>query len=192
MALDMSHGLHDPAQAPEQDAMAGGPGNERRQAGVLQACLLANYESLRRQLARRLGCPDMATECLHDAWLRMASFDAPAALQSPEAYVYRMACNAAMDRLRGNRAGQYADGAEDLIGQCVDEAPGPERIAAARSDLAALERRLMRLPQRHRAVVYDLRIDGMSREEVAARHGLSLRRVDTALRQAIGHCAMAS
>lgn len=46
-----------------------------------------------------------------------------------------------------------------------------------------------RLPRRHRAVLIALRIDEMTRVEAAARFELSLRSVDTALRQALDYCA---
>lgn len=46
-----------------------------------------------------------------------------------------------------------------------------------------------RLPRRHRSILIALRIDEMTRQEAAARFDLSLRSVDTALRQALDYCA---
>lgn len=169
-----------------------GPGEDAGSAaaGVLpRDFLAANYASLHRRLARQLNCPDLASECLHEAWLRLGALAAPAAVRCPEAYVYRTACNLAMDRLRGNRCRQHTGDAETELDRLADELPGPDHIAAARSELAALERAMQRLPRRHRAVLVGLRIDDMTRQEVAARYGLSLRGVDTALRQALDHCA---
>jgi RNA polymerase sigma-70 factor (ECF subfamily) len=48
---------------------------------------------------------------------------------------------------------------------------------------------MQRLPRRHRAVLEALRIEEMTRHEVASRYGLSLRSVDTALQQALSYCA---
>lgn len=156
---------------------------------ALQEYLVANYERLRQRLQRHLGCPDLASDSLHDAWLRLSDADIRAAVQSPEAYIYRMACNIAMDRLRSNRAWQYTGDIDAELEHLADETPGPAHIAAARSDLAAVERALLRLPRRHRSVLLALRIDEMSRQEVASRYALSLRTVDTALRQALDYCA---
>ncbi|MCA1324542.1 RNA polymerase sigma factor [Herbaspirillum sp. alder98] len=155
----------------------------------LQDFLIGNYEHLKRRLARRLGCADMVSECLHDTWLRLESHILPASVQNPEAYLYRMACNAAVDRLRCDRPWQTVAEPESELERLVDQAPGPEKIATARSELAAFERALLRLPRRHRGVLVALRIDEMSRQEVAARYGISLRTVDAALRQALDYCA---
>jgi len=161
---------------------------QARQHHALQRFLVARYAHLRRRLVRHLGCADMADECLHDAWLRLGEMEIPAAVQNPEAYVYRVACNIAMDRIRHNRSWQFA-GSEMEVGYFADEAPGPDQIAAARSELAALERVMASLPRRHRSVLVALRIDEMTRQDVADCHDLSLRSVDTVLRQSLNYCA---
>jgi RNA polymerase sigma-70 factor (ECF subfamily) len=38
---------------------------------LLRECLAANYSRLHARPMRHLGCPDLATESLHDAWLRL-------------------------------------------------------------------------------------------------------------------------
>lgn len=160
-----------------------------KHGNVLRGFLVTNYDHLRRKLMRHLGCADMASECLHDAWLRLGQSEVSGPVQSPEAYIYRMACNVAMDRIRSNRSWQYMGDADDVLERFVDETPGPDDIATVRSDLAAVERALQDLPRRHRAVLISLRIDEMTRQDVARRHDISLRSVDTVLRQALAHCA---
>jgi RNA polymerase sigma factor (sigma-70 family) len=165
---------------------------DRGAAGIgpdLQVFLVANYARLHRRLMHHLGCPDLASDSLHDAWIRLGDRASAQAAQSPEAYVYRVACNAATDRLRADRSWQYASDAETELEHLVDLSPGPEAIADARSELAAVERALQHLPQRHRSVLIGLRIEEMTREEVARRCDLSLRRVDTVLRRTLDHCA---
>lgn len=156
---------------------------------VLRDFLTANYERLHQRLQRHLGCPDLASDSLHDTWLRLREITTPEFVQSPEAYVYRVACNLAMDRLRSDRPWQYSSDAETELENFVDPSPGPALIAEARSEITAVERAMQHLPRRHRAVLVGLRIEEMTRQEVAARYGLSLRSVDTALRQALDHCA---
>lgn len=151
--------------------------------------LVANYARLHQRLARHLSCSDLASECLHDAWLHLGGLTLPETVRSPAAYVYRTACNLAMDRLRSNRHWQYTGDADTELEHLADDVPGPDHIAAARSDLAAVERAMSSLPRRHCAVLVGLRIEEMTRQEVAVRYGLSLRNVDTALRQALDHCA---
>lgn len=156
---------------------------------VLRDFLASNYIRIHRRLLRQLGCPDQASDCLHDAWLRLGDMTLPATVQSPEAYVFRVACNVAIDRMRSSRLCQYTGDADTELEQFPDRAPGPELIAEARSDLEAVERAMRCLPRRHLAVLIALRIDELTRDEVAIRYGLSLRSVDTALRQALDYCA---
>ncbi len=156
---------------------------------VLRDCLVQNYDRLLRRLQRFLGCPDQASDCLHDAWLRLGEMTISTAVQNPAAYVYRVACNVAIDRLRGNRLWQYSGDPDGGFDGIVDSSPGPDVIAEARSDLAAVERAIRSLPVRHQYILMELRVNELTRQEVAALHGMSLRQVDTALRQALDHCA---
>jgi RNA polymerase sigma factor (sigma-70 family) len=156
---------------------------------MLRDFLASNYSRLHRRLLRHLGCADQASDCLHDAWLRLGDITVAETVQSPEAYVFRVACNVAIDRMRSNRQQQYSADAEIELEQFPDCTPGPELIAEARSDLAAVEHAMQRLPRRHLAILIALRIDQLTRDEVSVRYGLSLRSVDTALRQALDYCA---
>lgn len=171
------------------------PGQGRQ----LQSVLEGNYARLHRRLARHLGCAELASDSLHDAWLRLgalAAGEGGALAHSPVAYVFRVACNAAMDSLRRNRAWLYAhegdgggDGSGGLVDFLADTAAGPERLAELQADVRRLAHAVELLPRRHRQVLEALRVDELTRQEVAQRHGMSLRNVDTALRQALDHCA---
>lgn len=187
MDLSCDFGAHAPdasVDAPAACFMAGS-----RQGVMLRDYLVANYGHLQRRLQRHLGCADQARDSLHDAWLRLGDTEIPAAVQSPEAYVFRMACNLATDQWRHHRPWQHAGDTDSELAYLVDEAPGPDFIAEARSDLAAVDRAIRRMPRRHRAVLMALRVEEMTREQVATRYELSLRGVDTALQQALQYCA---
>lgn len=158
------------------------------QGPALRACLEANYARLHRRLLQHLGCSDLASDCLHDAWLRLGGMTVSAVVHSPEAYVYRVACNIATDRLRSNRLWQDAGDADPELDSFADPAPGPEAVAALRSDIQAVDRALQLLPYRHQHILTALRVDERTRDEVAAAYGISLRRVDTILRQALDVC----
>ncbi len=167
------------------------------QGAQLQAVLESNYAGLHRRLTRHLGCAELASDSLHDAWLRLRTLtagDGAALAHSPVAYVFRVACNAAMDSLRRNRAWLYAGegaGEDDagLVDFLADTAAGPERLAELHADVRRLAQAVALLPRRHQQVLEALRVDELTRQEVAERHDMSLRNVDTALRQALDHCA---
>ncbi|WP_447774027.1 RNA polymerase sigma factor [Variovorax boronicumulans] len=189
MDMNLGYGLESPSGDEATNEPLGGPPDEPQRFIELQGFLVAHYARLLQRLVRHLSCPEMARECLHDAWLRLHEMDVRSPVQNPEAYVYRVACNAAMDRMRVNRSWQYTGDADVALEQLVDHAPGPELIAETRSELQAVDRAIGRMPRRHWAVLRALRIDEMTRSEVAARYDLSLRGVDTVLRQALDHCA---
>ncbi|MBN9408189.1 sigma-70 family RNA polymerase sigma factor [Bordetella petrii] len=159
---------------------------------VLREFLASNYQRLYQRLLRHLRCPDLASDCLHDAWLRLGEMEVAEPVQNVEAYVYRVACNLAMDVLRSRGRWQSASDVEAELELLADHSPGPDVIAEARSNLAAFERALEHLPRRHRSVLIGLRVEEKTRQEVADWLRISLRSVDTALRQALDHCAAAS
>ncbi len=157
---------------------------------MLRECLESNYDRLLRRLSRRIGCSDTASDSLHEAWVRLGSATLPDAVQSAETYVFRMAYHLAVDQMRGRSMWASLADDNEMFDGLPDRGPGPEAVAGARSELAALARALEQMPGHHRRVLVELRIDDLTREEVAARHGLSLRKVDTLLRQTLDYCAI--
>lgn len=165
-------------------------GRENPAGAQLRECLTSNYDRLLNRLSRRLGCSDAASDSLHEAWVRLGSATLPDAVRSAETYVYRMAYNLAVDQMRGRRMWASVADENDIFDVLPDRGPGPEAVADARSELAALARALEDMTGHHRRVLMELRVDDLTREEVAARYGLSLRKVDTLLRQTLDYCAM--
>ncbi|MEI2418008.1 sigma-70 family RNA polymerase sigma factor [Orrella sp. JC864] len=176
--------------APAQEGYAGPAARGEAAGGVLRDYLAAHYGTLHRRLAHDLGCPDLASDCLHDAWLRLGGPDLPSPVLRPGAYVYRMARNLALDRLRSESRLLPLE-AMDCESQSCDPLPRPDEAAAARSELARLDRALHGLPFRHRCVLFELRVEERTRAQVARTYGVSVRGVDALLRQTLAHCAEA-
>jgi len=158
---------------------------------VLCDFLVAHYDDLRRRLTQRLGNADMARDALQDTYVRLQertalSLGGPVVAQ-PAAYLYRMAFHLAVDQERASDRRLSADEAEAML-DLADPAPGPDRIAESRSDLRWLEDQMGQLPARQREILLGLRLDGLTREELAARHRISLRTVDRELEKAYAFC----
>jgi RNA polymerase sigma-70 factor (ECF subfamily) len=183
--------MHCCLEHPEKvDDSVGGAAIERHGI-VLRACLVENYNRFYSRLLWHLGCPDQARDCLHDAWLRLGEMRISAEVKNPVAYVYRVACNAAIDQRRSNRFWQGGGELNREFHEAViDQAPGPDVIAEACSKLANVERAILKLPIRHQYILMALRVNGLTRQEVAAVHGISRRRVDVILRQALDYCEL--
>lgn len=175
---------------------AAGPALADPAAGIdtaarLRAHLSGSYAALHGRLARRFGCADLARECLHDTWLRLAR-PVVGDVRQADAYVFRMACHLAIDRLRAQASWLSLDDPDAGLPEPIDESPGPQAVAEGRSTLMELARIMEGLPRRQRAVLIALRVEGRSRGDAAEWLGMSLRSVDTALRQALRYCEKAA
>lgn len=113
----------------------------------------------------------------------------PGKVHYPDAYVYRVACHQATDRLRGNRSWPCLREDDHLLADLTGPAPGPKLIAAVRSDAAAVDRTLQRLPHHHQRILLGLKLEERTRDNVATDDDMSLRTVDTLLWQARDYCA---
>ncbi|HYG42438.1 MAG TPA: RNA polymerase sigma factor [Bordetella sp.] len=169
------------------ERLAIGTGDSGATIAELRHYLEAHYDYLRRRLANDLGCPDLASDCLHDAWLRLGELSLSARVQRPAAYVYRVARNLAVDWLRGEYRTLPLANLDNQI-DMPDPLPGPAQTAEARSVLALLDQALKGLPYRHRCVLFDLRVEERTRAQVAETYGLSVRSIDNVLRQTLSHC----
>lgn len=125
---------------------------------------------------------------LHETWLRL---DGPAelgAVRQPRAYLYRTALNLAADRQRSET--RWASRAEiEALQHADDDLLDPERILAARSEIAALERVLAELPPLRRAIFLAAVVEEQPYRAIAARLGLSLRSVEREMSRALAHCS---
>lgn len=155
----------------------------------LRQLLLSGYNDLRRRLARRLGSADLASEALHETYLRLDPGRTDVtAIHRPVDYIFRVALNVATDRRRNDqRRLSYSD--VETLYHFADTAIDAERLMEARSELSALDRALQQLSPRQRAILIAVRIEGVPHAELAQRFGISERMVDKDLRRALEHCA---
>ncbi len=154
----------------------------------LVARFMELYPELRTRLRGRLRSQELADEALSETWLRLSRGGDLGLVRDARAYLHRMAMNIAVDRRRaGARLASAAD--IDALLALPDAAPDPERAAAARLELQALEQAVAGLTPRRREILVAARLDGRSCQEIAAEMGLSKRTVEMELRHALDHCA---
>jgi RNA polymerase sigma-70 factor (ECF subfamily) len=154
----------------------------------LRQLLVAGYSDIRRRLTRRLGSEELASEALHEAFLRLDGAREAAVLHRPGDYIFRVALNIARDHKRSdNRRLSYSE--VEALYHLADSASDAEREIEARSELAALGRAFEALTARQREIVIAVRVDGTPHAELAKRFGISERMVDKELRRALENCA---
>ncbi len=140
---------------------------------------LGQREALARFLRARMGPAGDVEDVLQDVYLRVAAIDAGADIQNPRAYLYRLASNLLLDRVRSQRQTVARDDAwrqvHHLAGPVEDiaDAPSAEDVLAGRQRLAALLKALETLPPKTRRIFRMHKFEGLSYAEVAGRLGIS-------------------
>jgi RNA polymerase sigma-70 factor (ECF subfamily) len=134
----------------------------------------------------RLHSLSDAQEVAQEAYMRLVAMERPEQVDSLRAYLYRVASNLAVDRLRMRKV------RDDNPIQPPDEdlhlAPIPERHAAAAGQLHALQRALRELPAKTgRAFVMHV-IDGCEIGVIARTMKISERMVRYHVANALAHC----
>jgi RNA polymerase sigma-70 factor (ECF subfamily) len=157
--------------------------------GALRQLLVDSYDEIKAKLAQRIGSADLAGDALQDTWLRLTLAETLGPVRSLESYLFRTVFNVAQERRRSERRFLSAVETQKLL-FLIDESPDPEQAAEARSELEALETILSELPARRRLILLMARMDGLPRQEIADRLGISLRLVSKELNLAHEYCVM--
>lgn len=155
---------------------------------ILRELLLAQYATLDRRLARRLGSAELASEVLHETYLRLEAISEIAEVRNPTAYLFRIALNIANDRRR-TESRRLTTGEIDSLLDIPDDQPDAARIVEDRSEIELLKRAIAELPERRRRALVLSRVEAMSNREIAELFGVTVRTIETDLKQAIEHCA---
>jgi RNA polymerase sigma factor (sigma-70 family) len=131
---------------------------------------------VRAALLRRGRSPQDADDLVQEAWIRLAAYERETPVAEPEAFLMRAALNLSIDahRARALRGEQLL--IEDL--HLVDTAPSAEATVLARERLVRLGECLGRLSERTRTIYLENRVEGMSYQQIAQRHGLSVSGVE--------------
>lgn len=156
--------------------------------GILRDLLLAEYHDLNRRLSRRLGSAENASEVLHETYLRLEKISEIAEVRSPKAYLFRIALNVANDRRRSEIRRLTTSEIETLL-EIPDDQPDAARVIEDRSEIKLLRRAIAELPERRRRALLLSRVEGMTNREIAELFGVTVRTIETDLKQAIEHCA---
>jgi RNA polymerase sigma-70 factor (ECF subfamily) len=107
---------------------------------------------------------ELAQETFARGFAALASFRQDAQLRH---WLLRIAVNLCRDHLK---AGERREGMleDDVLHSPVDPAPDPERLAAGRQGLRALEKAVGRLPEKYREAFLLKHVEDLSYEEIQA------------------------
>lgn len=109
------------------------------------------------------GAKDVAQECLIRLWRHREQIEPGAGCRS---WLLRSAHNLCIDRLR-RRSTRLEAVLNDDAADPTDGRPGPERLASSAELAGRLERALLELEDRDRAIVLLREVEGLAYEEIA-------------------------
>jgi RNA polymerase sigma-70 factor (ECF subfamily) len=155
--------------------------------GLLRAALIEHRAALLRYFAARRVPAEEVEDVLQELVVKLESH-ASGPIAEPRAYLYRMAENLLLDRIRseGRRRGREQAWVAAQAGAALDrdDRPSPERALIARERLALVSAALAALPERTLYVFRRYRIDGVPQREIADEIGISLSAVEKHLQRA--------
>jgi RNA polymerase sigma factor (sigma-70 family) len=154
----------------------------------LAVAVEAHYDELKAFVLRKVGCPAMAADIVQDIWLRAAAAQPAEPVHNPRAYLYRVAGNLAVDRLRAETAqGQHvrAGGVPESV---PSPSPAADLVVQSRQEFGILRDAIGELPERCRTVFLLYRGHGLSMRQVAATLGISEKTVEKHIGKAMVHC----
>jgi RNA polymerase sigma factor (sigma-70 family) len=174
-----------------------GPDNDPTVSGRVERPLLDAYmakrDDLIRYFAARLRSREAAEDLMQDLYLRLTALAVGETIDNPSAYLYRLASNLMLDRLRGERRAGARDDAWRLAhrtvfaGEEVMDEASPEQAVEARERLGRTIAAIKHLPPRTRRAFVLHKLQGLSQEETARTLGVSRKTVEkqisTALKQ---------
>lgn len=143
----------------------------------------AAFSRVKAALMRRGRTEHDADDLVQEAWVRLATYERHQEVVEPEAFLMRAALNLSIDSYRASRI----RGEEVLLDDevLVDMKPDLEAVLLARERITRLIECLGRLSPKTRSIFLAHRVDGMSYQEIARHHQLSVSSVEKHIAKAI-------
>lgn len=139
-------------------------------------------------LTLRLQSVQEAREVAQEAYVRLLQLDRPEVQGFLRAYLFRIAANLAVDRLR-RRSTELRAARAELFDE-LDDVDEPERCTLASERLDVVRQSLEELPEACRKAFVMHRIDGLRVEDIARKLKLSPRMVYVHLERALLYCRL--
>jgi RNA polymerase sigma-70 factor (ECF subfamily) len=134
------------------------------------------FSRVRAALMRRGRSEQDAEDFVQEAWVRLACYEREQPVEQPEAFLMRAALNLSIDAHRSRVSRGEEVLVEDVV--LIDATPAAEDVLLVRERMARLSVCLSRLNEKTREIFLSHRVDGLTYQEIARRHGLSTSTVE--------------
>jgi len=127
-------------------------------------------------LMRRGRSAHDADDLVQEAWVRLACYEREEIVDQPEAFFMRTALNLSIDAHRT----RVSRGEEVMLDEVVliDTAPDADAVVLGRERLARMSVCLGRLTDKTREIFLAHRVEGLSYQEIARHHQLSISTIE--------------
>ncbi len=163
---------------------------ERAHAAVVAELFREHNKTLVRFLTTRLNSVAEAAEVAQEAYVRVLQLDKPGAANLLRAYLFRVAQNLAIDRLRRRAVRQETTVSEPDLVDAAEDLCDPERHNVAQEELLLIVTCMKELPEKCRKAFLMYRMEGIRQDEIARQLGVSDRMVSTYIRHAMLYCRL--
>jgi RNA polymerase sigma-70 factor (ECF subfamily) len=137
-------------------------------------------------LRARLHCEQEARDVAQEAYVRLLQLDSHGAISFLRSYLFRIAENLAVDRLRERRS-REAPQVLALFESLIDER-SPDRQSMAIEELEAVREAILKMPQNHRQAFVWHVFGGQSTAHIAAKLGMTDRMIRNYIAQGLALC----
>ncbi|MFT2091013.1 RNA polymerase sigma factor [Paraglaciecola sp. 2405UD69-4] len=156
------------------------------QKTVVEDLFKEHNESLLNFLRSRLPSESDAHEVAQEAYIKLLKLDEPNAISYLKAYLFKIASNLAVDRLRLKQRSKQPEKFEFF----QTMAPSEEHIALRQEQLVLVSKAIEELPPKCRKVFLLKQFHGLSSKEIASLMRVSDRMVRKYLVRATEHCQL--
>lgn len=132
--------------------------------------------SVRSALMRRGRTSHEADDILQEAWIKLVRYQREHPIQQPEALIMRIALNLSVDAHRMSVSHGEEVAVEDVV--LIDLAPSIDDVVLAKERMARFNDGLRRLSPKTRDIFLSYRLEDLTYQEIAVRHGLSISTVE--------------
>ncbi len=143
---------------------------------------------LRAWLRSRFESEEDIDDVVQEAYLRLLRARAHGTVDSPKAFLFAVARNLALDRVRHRQVSQAESLAENSALSVLDEGEGIPETIAHHQELELLTAAIQSLPDRCRQIFTLRKVYGLSQGEIAARLRLSENTVSAQLTIGVKKC----
>lgn len=178
--------VHETLEPSADSGATSDSGAKGDRASVVNRLFQEHNRALVSFLTARLRCEEEARDVAQEAYVKLLQLDDHKAVSFLRSYLFRIAANLAVDRLRQRSVREQTQPAE-VFDSIVDER-APERIAMAKQELEVVRRAVVELPENHRRAFVMYVFEGLGTVQIAGQLGLTDRMIRIYIAQGLAFC----